>query len=311
MTLSSNLKLDVVTFATVAVPLTPTSTFSAINDASIRGGAQLFTESPAGHPAPLFGAIERIQPEISFTTPQIDTVVSALSTWGAGVSSKLYQKKSTGVAPSARSGTVHTRHDVAQAVAFWSQITLPANGRASAQVMVKPIWNGTDLPIVANGSVALLAGAMAETNYFAAGPVKINTVLVDGVESVTVSSGTNFRGEGDSSTVYDTYGELSVGQCIVTIKTKNKTNWSTVLLAGLAVTDLTFYAKAWANAQSTSFVADATASHILFNNTTCLAIPGETSASGQSLYSDTLSILCLAPDDTHSPLTMTPSSAIV
>jgi hypothetical protein len=308
--LTKPLKLDVVTFATVAVPATPTATFGSVHQADISANAEYLVETPAGHPAPLFGAVSRVKPQFSFTTPQLDTLLGALTTWGAAISAKLYQKKSTGVAPSARSGTVHTSQSIAQAVACWNQITLPARGIANGDVMVYSIYNGSASPIVSNGAVALPSGALVATNYFAAGPVYLDGVEVDGVESVTISSGVQFRSEGDASSILDTYGELSISQTVVTIKTLNPTNWSTVLLTGAGLSDLTFFAKKWANAETTSFVADGTAEHILFNNALCVATPINSTANGQGLWSDTLQILCLAPDDTHPPLTATMLQAI-
>lgn len=303
-------KLDVLTFATVATPGTPTATFSTIQNQDIKGGAEWFTVHPAGHPAPLFGAISKVRPEISFSTPQIDTVLGALTTWGAAISAKTYQKLSSGVAPYARSATTSYKHTIAQALAFWSNITLPATGEASANVMVRPIYDGTNSPIAFAGSSALPSGVLVATNEFAAGPVSINGTALDGIQSITISSGTNFMSKGDASSVYDTYGDLSVGQCVVTIKTLNRINWSTIILSGLGVTDLTFYAKKWANKSSNSFVANATAEHILFNSATALARPDDTSASGGDLYSDTMSFLVLAPDDTTAPLSVTLLSAI-
>jgi len=309
--ISTPLKLDVITLATVATPGTPVATFSAIKNAMIKGGAQFFTEAPAGHPAPLFGAIERIQPEITFTTPQIDVVLGLLAAWGAGLSAKLYQKKTTGAAPLARSGTVHKRHDVAQALTCWSQVMLPALARATADVSLRPTYNGSALPIVANGSVSLPAGAITAANYFAAGPVYVNATLIDGVESVTIASGCQYTGTNDSDSVYDVYGELTIRETMVTIKTKNPVNWSTILLGGTAVTDLTIYAKAWANADSTSFQSNSSTVHTKINCTKGVAAPESSSADGQALYSDTISILCLAPDDTHAPFTQSVNQAII
>lgn len=310
MTIANPTKLDVLQFATVATPGTPTATFSTIQNQDIKGGAEWFTVAPAGHPAPLFGAISKVRPEISFTTPQIDTVITALTTWGASISAKTYQKLSSGVAPYARASTTSFKHTIANALAFWSNITLPMTGEATAQVMVRPVYDGSNSPIAFAGSSALPSGVLVATNEFAAGPVEINGTELDGIQSITINSGTQFTSKGDASSVYDTYGNLAVGECIVTIKTLNRINWSTILLSGLGVTDLTFYAKKWANKSSNSFVANGTAEHILFNSTTALARPDDTSASGGDLYSDTMSFLILAPDDTHAPLTMTPSSAI-
>jgi hypothetical protein len=310
MTLANSLKLDVVTFASVAVPLTPTATFSSIRSSEVQGGAQYFAEHPAGHPAPMFGAVSRVEPIVNFSTPQIDTVLGALSTWGAAVSAKLYHKKTTGVAPASRAGTVHARYDVASAIACWNQITLPALGVGEASVMLRAIWDGSSLPIVRNAGVAALAGAMVATNHFAAGKVLINTVELDGVESITIASGCQGRGEFDASTVYPTFAENNVGMTLVTIRTKNQINWGTILITGLAVTDLTFYAKKWANAQSTSFVANATAEHIKFATTVALATVVGSGGSGQELVSDTCQFLILAASDTVAPLTTTLLSAI-
>ena len=309
--LTSNLKLDVLTFATVAVPATPTATFSAIHNQDIQNNATFLTETPAGHPAPLFGAVSHIKPTVAFTTPQIDVTANALTAWGAAVAAKTYQKKSSGVAPLARSGTVHVKHEIAQAVACWTQMTLPALGIASANVQVYPIWNGTGSgPIVQTASVALPSGVLVPANYFAAGPVYLGGVgLVDGVQTISSSSGATFRGEGDASTVFDTYGEINVPQTIVTITTKNKVNWGSVPMGGLRCT-LDFFAKKWANESLTSFEADESEVHMLFSNTNCIAIPVNTQSDGQNLYSDTVHILCIAPDDTHAPLAVSLLQAI-
>jgi hypothetical protein len=185
------------------------------------------------------------------------------------------------------------------------------NGVATAEISIQPIYDGTHLPIVANASVALPAGVLAATNFFAAGPVYLNKTLLDGIQSVEIASGVKFRSDGDSSGVYDTYGEYTIEKTIVTIKTKNQINWSTVLISGLGLTDFTFFAKAFANASTNSFVAAGTASHIKYFNATSIAIPVNTTARGQELWSDTLRVECVAPDDTHPPITQTPSSAIV
>jgi hypothetical protein len=286
---------------------TPTAVFSALKNAEIMAGLDLLSEHPAGHPAPLFGAIARAKPAVKFSTPQLDTLVSSFPVWGANPSCTLYRKKSGLTAPLARDGTVHDNVAVTASTAFWDTITLPARGIGAGNVTICSMWNGTNNPLIHTGSAAL-ASTLAVANYFAAGPIQINGTAVNGIEEVTIQSGANFQSEGDADSIYDTFGEVRLGQTVVTIKTKTQVNWATYNLTGAAITTLVGFMKKWAN--EASFVADATAEHIKYAATQGIAHPINSTADEAGLWSDTLAILCLAADGTTAPLTFTASQAI-
>lgn len=307
------LKLDAITFASIAVPATAVTTFGGISRAGIDGQPGFVTDEPAGHAAPTMGALASMKPRASFSTPQIDVAMVALTTWGIQLSARLYQKNSTGAAPASRAGTTNKYKSIAAGVAHWTQITLPqprSGSVASCDITILAAYNGSVNPIVDNGTVALPAGALAGVNFFAAGPFYLNGALVEGVQSISIANQIRNEGEGDADSIFDTYVGGTVQQVLITVTTLSAINWATVLASGLAITDITFFARKWQDGGLVSFVANDTAEHVLFNSQNAVAAPVSSMADGQGLFLETFQICCVAEDEDTPPLTATPSSAI-
>ena len=309
MTISNPLKLDVV------VLTSPSATFQAVSENNLQHQIENISENPAGHPSPLFAAVKHVKPMFGFKTCELDVLASNIPVWGvAPATVSMYQKLSSGVAPLTRAATSHRKVVSTTAIAYWSTITLPMQEFGTADITICPIYDGTTEPLIVTSSVAL-PGSLSAANYFAAGPVWVTddagspvTTNLTSVKSIEISSGAQFRSDGDCASIYDTYGEVTIDQTEVTIVTNTPQNVSLWPQAGTNITAWRLFAKKFKNGGG--FVANATAQHIKFSGTAGLLIPVNVQASGQNLYADTFKLIALSPDGTTPPITMTISQAI-
>ena len=302
------------------VMTSPSVTFSAISEKNLQNQIESFAEGPAGHPSPMFAAVKTVKPMTTFTTPELDKVAANIPVWGVAPGVTVYQKLSTSVAPASRASTSNRKFVYASAIAYWQSINLPDRDIGTAQLTLCSIYNGSAEPVVPTASVAL-AGTLAATKYFCAGPIwlvddavsPVTTNLLN-IMSIQIDSGAQFRSDGDCSSIYDTYGEVTIKECVVTIKTRVPMNVTTWPIGGTAITAFRFFARAFKSGGSR--IADATASHIKFAGTSggtsaiALLIPENTMASGQELYADTFKLVCVSPDGTTPPIVMTNAVAI-
>lgn len=317
MTIANPYKLDTV------VLTSPSATFAEVRENDIQPQVENVVDGPAGHPAPMFAAINRVKPMTSFKTTQLDVLASNIPVWGVAPGATLYQKRSSGVAPLSRTATSHRKLVMTTCIAYWSTIDLPSRDIATADITLCSIYDGTDEPIIATASVALAGTLPNNMQYFCAGPVWWTndagtpvTLNETSIDSIRIESGCQFRSDGDASSVFDTYGEVTIKETIVTIKTKSPHNVSDIPLEGVNLTAFRFFARQFK--LGGTFIADGTAAHIKYSATVGvtgangigLLIPVNVMASGQELYADTFKISCLSPDGITPPIVMTPAQAI-
>lgn len=285
--------------------------FVEVTNMKWNAGIEMMLERPAGHIYPMFAANQKQKATIEFTTPQIETVLGAMTVGGAAFGAiSTYFKAASTTGSVARATLGHKRVVVNSSIGYWSSIRLPHNGRAEASVMIAANYDGSNNPFVYTGSIAL-AGNITATEYFGAGPVSINGTSIPGVQDITIESGITLTQEGGESELWDTFTGIEQGNPVVTITTREMVNWSTIGLAGLALngsTGLSFYARKYS--ANGSRVANATAQHIKFDGILGMAIPMDSSGDGTAPISDTIKVHLTATSDSVLPLIATTSSAI-
>jgi len=274
-------------------------------------GIQTLVERSAGEVWPNFIANQSQRPQISFSTKQLDVLLANVGVAGNFALTNIgaYLKKGAGAGSVARASTVHERMVIAEACVYWSSIRLPHNGTGEASVMIVPIFDGSNDPIVFTGSVAL-PGSLTAASYFGAGPVAINDVAIPGVQEITIDSGIQLLQLGASSEEFDTFVGNETGHVVITIKTLEQTNWAALGLRGAVLdgTDgLVCYGRKYAAGGSR--VANATAEHLKFVALAGKCIPIDTSGQDSSPVTDTLRVE-LADSSSGPGLTITVGSAI-
>jgi len=285
--------------------------FNALSNCRWNAGIESMLEHPAGHINPMFVAGLRARPTIEFSTPELSVLLANIGVGGAEFAAiTTYLKKATTTGSVARATTGHKRIVVNQSVAYWSQIRLPHNGKAEAQVVIAANYDGTNAPFVYTGSVAL-TGNLTASRYFGCGPGSVNGVALDGIQEITISSGIQLVQEGGSSEVYDTFTGIETTAPTVTIQTKEAVNWSTFALTGVALdgTDgLEFYARAYKNMETR--YADADTEHIFFKGVLGRATPQDTNGDSTSTVTDTCKFELISGSDSVLPLVVTTGVAI-
>lgn len=275
---------------------------------SVRGTTEIesLMNRPAGHIAPMCRANLSEKPRIVVQTPDIAAVLAAIPVNGLATAtdSYLYQKKKTETGSVARGTTAHTRWALSQVLVYWTRITLPHNGEGSIEVVIIPVWDGTNDVIVPTGSVAL-ATNLSCTYRFGAGPVAINTDVISGIQNIEVTSGVQTEERGASSERWTTFaGILQVNPMVrITTTTIAMTSFG---ISGTALdgTDgLSFFARCFRT-------PDDDTSHILFTGLNGAIIVEEESAQGTDDYEAILRAELVSASDSVMPLIATTAQAI-
>lgn len=284
---------------------------SVVKNARWSAGIQTFLEHPAGGIFPMFRANQHQKPQISFSTPQLDTLLAAVGPAGASVGQiDTYYKTASATGNVARATTSHQRVRISQSLVYWTQVRLTDKGMGEAQVMIQPVYDGVNDPFAYTGSVAL-ASTLAAGNFFGAGPCKINGVSIPGIQEITIDSGIKVLTQGDSSEEFDTFAGIEEVNPSITIKTVETVNWSTILLRGTVLdgtNGVLCYGRKYSNYGSR--VANGTAQHLAFTGLYGTAIPVETGGDGRSPLSDTIKIELVSTVAETSPLSVSTTSTI-
>jgi hypothetical protein len=283
----------------------------ALNNSQTQFGIKSLIERSAGEVWPNFRANQEQKPMVNLTTKQLSVLLTNVPIDGTDSLEDIacYLKRASGTGSVARATAVHERGVIAEACVYWTSVRLPHNGPGEAQVVIVPIFDGTNDPIVFTGSVSL-PGTLTPAAYFGAGPVSINGTPVPGVQEITIESGIKILQLGDGSEEFDTFVGIETGEAVITLKTLEQTNWPTLGLRGTALngtTGIVCYGRKFA--ANGSRVANATGEHLKFVGLNGTCLPVDTNGQDSSPVTDTLRVELIDPTSA-SGLTTTVGSAI-
>jgi len=284
-----------------------------IENQAWNAGVEQLLQRSGGELHPDFVGTLVVRPEITFSTPQLATLLAPVGLGGSAVTSAIdtYLKRVAEVGNFARASTVHKRLRVSSSVVYIRSIRLPHNGAGSADVAIVAAYDGVNAPIVYAGSVALSGSQAAVDELFGAGPCALNGVAIPDVQEITIDTGVTIGRRGSGSELYDTAIFCEQKEITVTVKCHGEVNWSTIGLTGLALdgaNGLRFFARRFAD--KATRVADGSASHILFQGLVGQVVPQNTSGSGSDLTSDTFAVKLAQTSESSTPLAVTLNSAI-
>lgn len=285
-----------------------------IENVQVSAGIQSMLGMGAGEILPSFVATERQQPVITFRTSALKTLLDNVGVSGLSISTPLYLyfRKASNTGNVAIATTVHKRFAVNMGHLFWSAINLPNGGQGSAECAIHCGYNGTNLPIVFSGTVAVPAQPlMAE--YFGAGPVTLNAgTPICSVQTITINSGVALEKLNGCSEIYDTFIGVNAGPVTIQVECLDRVNWesSGLTTEGLSITDVTkCYAKKKAN-KGTNNVADGTAEHIEFICSDGRILPDTSGSDMVRPVSDRFNIEMITSDGTTALMTYDTTAAI-
>jgi hypothetical protein len=289
-------------------------TLTTIDSATLSPGIAELVESASGETRPNFTAIDRILPSITVTTPQIATVIGAVPVQGLAITGNtdLFFKATTTTGNVARATTSHVRLRIASAICCWNRITLPGSGRGSLELMIYPVYDGTNEMIVRTASVALSGSVDITTAaYFRAGPVSMNGTNFAQVQEITIESGAREVAEFADGEHRPTLRRIDSIAPVITVRNNtglllNSPGFGALAMNGSAG----IVAKGRKFAQNGTMVADATGEHLSFTGLNGMATVTESRGGGTAAIEETLRVALTDPDDTMNILTIATNATI-
>lgn len=293
------------------------STISQIENCRVNPGANIMLGTPAGLPFPLNAFNTRIVPEITFDTGQLITLVGLGGTNGvhyidlSAANVDLHFKATTNLSTrTADASLAHQRYRAAMAALGIDRITAGDQTPAKASCRIVCIYNGSAVPLVAAGSLAL-AGTPTFAEQYLAGPCSITyagptTTTISGVQDFTLDFGRKIVTAGGDGELYATHSFQETIEPVITIRAPDM-GLPTIGVGGILLTAFTCYLR---RSGEVGPVANATASHFKISGTTAIVTVDDANGGNNDGGMTTYRITPVGANSTTNPITITPSSAI-
>ncbi len=233
----------------ISFPTTPTPTYlTQFTDIRQNRAVDEYTERSASEASPQQSGGMGASPMVEFETNDLKsvidlcTIVGVVGDFGTGTTALYYRKSKNRNFREDVSATVHDRYDmVNNSMLVWTRVGAEQRQAAQISAMVKAASSdGLARPIVGVGSVAL-AGVSAVNNRFTLGPVALNGVTIDSVQSVSLDNRLTFDDEDESGATYPQYNGVNEWNPRLEILTNDETVFRTYPETGTPLTALNGY----------------------------------------------------------------------
>lgn len=168
----------------------------------------------AGYPEPLWIGVRGQKPRVRFNTPQLATMFTALNAGSTGApfvadqsagNTDLWYQDGTNLGMrTAAATTSHQRFRMTKACLYWERISARHQQDAVIDGSLLPIYDGTNPPLQAAGTLALPGSPIGSERY-TLGPIKINGTLLGGLIESTFNSGVKTNDEGSDGDIFLTW----------------------------------------------------------------------------------------------------------
>jgi hypothetical protein len=296
---------------------TPSYFYSQVEDATPNAQAQALLGMCAGWHQPMFRGVRSLSPEITWRTTNLYTALLECGLVGKDNSAgntDLYYRQATNLGTRVAEGTAsHMQLRMAKAFQYIKSISARHQQEATAEMHTVGLYDGSNVPIVATGSVAL-SGTTAPVGWYGLGPVSINGTAIDGVEEMTIDFGVELMRRGQNSEAYERYCLVKSINPVITLRGTTLEGWTTYGPVGVALNGSSgftgYLRKVNTDAQAIAYFADVTVAHPKFVGAYGTVRVESTGGGGNSEAVTGLRIELRAPDTSHDCLSITPASAI-
>lgn len=287
---------------------------SQITSATVSPQIQTLVSTPAGLPWPMFAGNLGQNPDITFESNQIKTILDLtgidIVDLSGGNTDLLFKRTKSLASREADATTVHTRLRAAQAALVVNQLSAGHQSEASVSCRLVLPWDGSNEPIVPAGTVALTGAVPIAAEHYLAGEVWLNSLQIEGIQDITIDFGNSLIEAGGEGELYNTFAAIQSTNPVITITTLDMP-WvvaTPVLgLNGVAITALSVYLRKTA---TTTRVTDVTAGHIKFSGTAGYAFIAQTPGGGNDPVVTTIQCQMASPNATTAPLLVNTAIAI-
>ncbi len=289
-------------------------TIQAAENLVVSPGIRTLIERASGERAPNWVGTDKTVAMATFSTQQIATLLGAVGVGGLAITGNtdIFQKFATSTINTARATTSHHRIRSASVLAYWTRITLPNQGRATVDVTLCPVYDGSNEPYVYAGGVAL-SGSIASSAlaFYQCGPLLLNGSSMGAIQEIVIESGAQEAPYSADGEHHQTFRCIESIEPSITFKTINGTSFNSPGPAGLALNGSTgCVAYARKIAQNGARVANATEEHISFTSLTGRAVLIDSRVTGTKEFEETIKVEITVPDDTTSIMAIDTTAAI-
>jgi hypothetical protein len=206
-----------------------------LEDATPSSEVEELVGMSAGFPEPLWRGVKGMKPRIKFSTPQLGTMLGVFNAGAgapyvadqsAGNTDLWYQDATNLGGRTSAASTAHQRFRATKACAYWTKLSAKHQDDAKIDCELLPIFDGTNPPLAAAGSLAL-TGAPIGNERYTLGPVKINGTLLGGLQEATLNSGVKANEEGSDGDLYLTWVGLDTTNPILELTGRTIEWWNT------------------------------------------------------------------------------------
>jgi len=255
-----------------------------------------------------FVSVNAVKPRATFSTLKIAAALDLLAypvTSIAGLTAGLAMYGRAFVAGATRGGAIaHKKYLMDTGIVFPTRLTVDHQGEAKIEYSVIPVSSdGTTAPVVPSES-ASLPTADADDERFTLGEVTLGNVAFTHIKSLEINFGITEKVESADSDIYDTFAAIQESNPIITLRGIDYDWFKTsgaVAITGLAGTQANTSIVLRKRAASGTFVAAATAEHILFNAAGLITIGQAHRSSNNQTAEIDLRMECIH-DGTNAPL---------
>lgn len=281
---------------------------SQINSATPSTGTDGIVGYAAGYPTPLFRGIRAQQPDVSFASPAVGSILASIIASGnpyaiglsSGSTDLFYRQGQNLGFRYADVAAQHERLRMTRGFLFWQ--TLAATHRQDAEITCRLIaaYDGVNAAIQQVGTGSL-SGTPAAAEFYTLGPVKLNGSWLGGEQSVSLASGLQPEQVGAAGETADSFVGGKQTDDVATITFLGKP-WGGLGLAGSVVSSVVIYLRR--KTQDGYNVADGVASHIRITATSGQVLPESASGGGNDPATSTLRLALRAADGTVPAITI-------
>lgn len=245
-------------------------TITQLTEATPSYGFTDLVEFASGQTGPQFTGTSQSNPDLNFTSVQLNTVLAEIDTEGicvdlSGGNVDIEYKKGNPHGTRVADGTAgHLRGRLeSNALLYWESIRASQGQNAEIRARLLPVWDTVNDPIVFTNNVALTATSAANPVY-TLGRIDLNGTNIAAVTDLDWNNNIQAEEVADSGEPFISYGAIRTFSPQFTFRSRDTTLLQSYGSRGTTLTSFEVYFRK----RSTNLisVADGTAEHIKLSN---------------------------------------------
>lgn len=201
--------------------------FHMLGDATLSSNVQDLIEIPVGSTMPLFNSALQVRPDVGFTTHQIKSALTLLGVAGgdAGIAKLLGRKVANKTGPVAVGTAQHHAWTASASMGVINQISAGNRQKATCQMRVILLKNGSTAALVYAGSQTVDAYTTAIENYVL-GPILVGGNILEGTNDFSLAFNPRIAEPDDDFETEPVFAAVEATQPVVSFTTTKKSIWS-------------------------------------------------------------------------------------